>query len=607
MALRVRFQGGPDAGRVVEFDDGVEIVRFGRDARLCQVAFPESERRVSREHFAIRRVLGRYRLVTNRESPVFVDGEPGHDDQVLGSMSEIRAGVDGPRVVVEIVSESPQASTVGRIPPVAGLHTNFERLGSRVGRNRLVTLLAVALAASVGVAGFLAYRLVNRKVDEGARALARTAEAMEKVRLDTLKKIDDSQALFRGVFTRVEPSVYLVLLRLEEAGHALFVPTGTAWSIGDGRLATNAHVARGADDQGPGASLVVRSTASPPVDLEIATVTVHPGFEDFEQVLGLDAMRAFDPNVGTPLALVPACDVAVMEVAETDREKLAPPLEIAPPDIVAALGAGEPVAFMGFPAEGIVHGGVDVRRPRATSQIGIVTSMTDFFFGRAARESAQLVHMSMAVAGGASGSPIVDRQGRVVAILSAGNFVGVPGAGARVPVGGINYAQRVDLLGELLGTTDESKTDPVARRAEQWRQLAAENFRAGAESLLFILGRQIASQWSLAGTPVELRPIRDERKPLGALDEPAKVSVEAPREGHFAAIVVAENPVPIGAGLYANGAMISLAGEGTYYAALVGRASEKQRVEVHVAPSGQPAPPGTTVRIRIFEVVETGP
>lgn len=609
MALRVRFQGGPDAGRVQEFDDTVELIRFGRDSRLCQVAFPESERRVSREHFAIKRVLGRYRLVTNRESAVFIDGEPGHDDQDLGATAVIQAGAKGPRVVVECDGASEQARTIGRKVVAPGVHTSLERLDSSVSRNRLVTALAVALAVTVALAGILGYRLMSQRVDAGSLALARTVEALEKVRLETLQKIEASQALFRDVFKNVEPSVYLVLLKQEEGGNSVLSPFGTAWSIGNGRLATNAHIALGPNDVGGGgASLVVRSTATPPVDLSIAKVTAHPGYEDFEQVLGIGEMRAFDPNVGRSLSLIPACDVAVLEVAEGDREKLAPALAVAPPDALRELGPGEPVGFMGFPAEGVVHAGVDTRRPRATSQIGIVTSMTDFFFGRAEPDAAQLMHMSMAAAGGASGSPIFDRQGRVVAILSAGNFVSVPKVNPRLPVGGINYAQRADLLGELLDKIDNDKTDAVARRAEQWRRLAAENFRVGAESLLFVLGRQVASQWtSSPDAPVELRPLLEETRPLGALDQEATVSAVAPKDGGYAAIAVAEQPVPIGAGLYADSSMISIAGERRYFAVLSGRVGKNQRIEVRVAPAGDPAPPGSTVRIRVFEVNEPGP
>jgi hypothetical protein len=62
----------------------------------------------------------------------------------------------------------------------------------------------------------------------------------------------------------------------------------------------------------------------------------------------------------------------------------------------------------------------------------------------------------MGSAGGASGSPIFNSRGEVVAILSAGNIIGQVSVNAgkinviRAPSAAmVNYAQRVDILADI--------------------------------------------------------------------------------------------------------------------------------------------------------------
>jgi len=80
MALTIRFQSGPRAGQTLHFDDDVAVITFGRDASRCQVVFEPHETAVGREHCALRRILGRYRLVTNASDPVMIDNQPATDD-----------------------------------------------------------------------------------------------------------------------------------------------------------------------------------------------------------------------------------------------------------------------------------------------------------------------------------------------------------------------------------------------------------------------------------------------------------------------------------------------------------------------------------------------
>lgn len=146
---------------------------------------------------------------------------------------------------------------------------------------------------------------------------------------------------------------------------------------------------------------------------------------------------------------VPGYDVGLLETEEAAGATLSP----ATTSELESLRSGTRIAFFGFPMEGMAGGGVDPQQPVATMQSGIVTSMTDFWLAEAEFPKRLLLQHNLAGAGGASGSPIVNANGRVVGILSAGNMAGgVSGAGrvVRTPSGAmVNFGQRIDLLRDI--------------------------------------------------------------------------------------------------------------------------------------------------------------
>jgi len=72
------------------------------------------------------------------------------------------------------------------------------------------------------------------------------------------------------------------------------------------------------------------------------------------------------------------------------------------------------------------------------------------------------------VQGGASGSPLLDRRGQVIGVVSGGNLIEIDPQGTRVPTGiGVNFAQRADLVRELLAGDAEART---AEREALWQR-----------------------------------------------------------------------------------------------------------------------------------------
>jgi hypothetical protein len=102
------------------------------------------------------------------------------------------------------------------------------------------------------------------------------------------------------------------------------------------------------------------------------------------------------------------------------------------------------------------------------TKLGNITVVTDYFNVRRRPDANQLIQHDLGATGGASGSPIINAQGEVVAVLSAVNFYFLDDGSIRIPSGvGINFGQRADLVRELL---DGTAQDKLASYEEQWRE-----------------------------------------------------------------------------------------------------------------------------------------
>jgi pSer/pThr/pTyr-binding forkhead associated (FHA) protein len=218
-------------------------------------------------------------------------------------------------------------------------------------------------------------------------------------------------------------------------------PIATAWAIGPRLFATNSHVTTPvAEILRKGGSVYLVINRKPDRKLKVTKAVIHPRYAKPE--LSFEGKQA----------AVPAYDVGLLYTDE-DAPKI---LKLAPRAELERLDSGYRIGFLGFPMEGISGGGVDVHSPVATMQSGIVTSTTDFWLAQAGFEKRLLVQHNMGSAGGASGSPIFNSRGEVVAILSAGNIIGQVSVNAgkisviRAPSAAmVNYAQRVDILADI--------------------------------------------------------------------------------------------------------------------------------------------------------------
>lgn len=209
--------------------------------------------------------------------------------------------------------------------------------------------------------------------------------------------------------------------------------SATAWAVAPDLYATNAHVvAAVAKIIETGGQAQIRVNQNPNLRFPIIAAKVHPRYGDVR--LGFD--------VG--LLQIDGKAPALFAIADQDE--------------LSKLSSGYRVAYLGFPSENLFANNVKIDEPIATMQSGIITAVSDFTLGDSGFAKNQLVRHNLAAVGGASGSPIFNARGQVVAILNAGNINTQivtsddeePKLGRTPSAALVNFAQRVDLLEDIM-------------------------------------------------------------------------------------------------------------------------------------------------------------
>ena len=239
--------------------------------------------------------------------------------------------------------------------------------------------------------------------------------------------------------------------RVEEAVYAIgiYLPDGGAYVIGSGFAAyytnalwTNAHVA-----------IALRDTLNAVLHLQPIPFAVQSGTaiggDGTYVLIGFDVHPHYDGTASSP-------DVAVIDIhIEGDLPVL---LDLLPAQHAPELQVGQPIATMGFPGE--VNHPYTVA-PIATFKEGTISALRPFSLSAVpTAANTTFVQHNLDLSGGTSGSPIIDREGWVVAINNAGTetlvFDERTGQPQRVPTGNIGFGIRSDEAWRLIDYFDSS-------------------------------------------------------------------------------------------------------------------------------------------------------
>lgn len=253
----------------------------------------------------------------------------------------------------------------------------------------------------------------------------------------------DTDARMAAAAKELEQGVGLVVLVVPgEDGNISPRPMATCWAVDEHLMVTNAHVVESVRKcLEHDLDAYVAINRRPDLRLRIVDAWAHPRYGETRRNISGDSSLDFTYDVG--LLRIEGEAPATCPVAdEAELHRIA---------------SGYRVAYLGFPQEGLAGGGLDIHSPVANMQSGIVTAVSDFWQGDAGAEGNVLIRHNLGATGGSSGSPLFNANGEVVGILNGGNItaqvvLAADGKAtvARAPSAAmINFAQRVDLLGEI--------------------------------------------------------------------------------------------------------------------------------------------------------------
>jgi hypothetical protein len=470
----IRHRTGPLAGREKTLDPVAERITIGRDPETCEVVYPADFTQVARRHFAIvRRPSGAWTLDPFGTPYVAINGTPAVAGQALESGDVVELGKPG-GASFEFFAGGKNITSV--LPATEAQH-KMENPYRAVGRTRQLVLVALAVGV-VGIAASMAYSFYQgRGAARLDKAIADLSESQRKAAADSIGP---------AVRERLLQASHLMMV-VNAAGQ--FMGGGTGFPIGPDVFGTNAHVAEMFNELKDGQKMLVRAPGANGKTYEVVSISLHPGFSQFKRYLQEDplyvttsrnCLECRPVELGGSLAY----DVALVRVKPGSN--IGPPLEIASRADLEAIAPGLAVGLAGYPMESVQGREVMGFGASPNLRTGMVSSVTDMFNMPGESAHRHLLAHNIPITGGNSGSPMVNADGKLVALLNSANMFRNQD-GARMPHGAIiNYGQRADLLRDLL----EGRAEAAMREAELYWAKQTANFARGSEYLMPWLAEQ---------------------------------------------------------------------------------------------------------------------
>lgn len=589
--LRVVILSGYASPKTLEFEESQQEIRIGRAAEAEVRLDPARDVACSRSVHArlVRGKAGAWELECVHGSGV---GIVGPSDRVVRRLAEgetapvaegltFEVGVNGPRINAADPSAPLPVTNIKRSSGAPLPHVPADVVGKARSSARWMRIGApVGLLALIGIA--IGVAVVNRASHERDvsqdDSIRETRQATEEVRQKValheasleetraaLGQARDAISEVRALAEQTKEQVAGIAEEIErdfattlqEARRSValvgivdaqddFTMVGTAWVVEPTRLATNAHVALGlaeqlkflgADGTSQGLRMVARVPGASSRDVEIVGTQVHPGHAEFEEFMAQHIVdfhkRMFARQAaGDQVEFVQfgvAYDVALLDLSTS----IGPALVLADEVELRALGPGQEIAYIGFPSENVLDSRVNTP---PSVHVGRLTNLTNVFSQAGPFEESLLLHHSLPTVGGASGSPIFNRGGHVVGLVSHGSaqFVKTAtGDPARVMVG-FNFGQRVNTLGELRDGS-AFREDQRAARAASWTRDLAEikpvvpEERATMRANLAAYYRsQAVREWNVDLRSASLTPVQVVQGPVGANTQVASAQFTLP-------------------------------------------------------------------------------
>jgi hypothetical protein len=586
LMLTIRHRSGPLAGKEEQptCRQSDRIV-FGRDPDACDVVYPPDTRIVARRHFAL--VLapsGDWTIQLFGTPFVAVNGEPADPEEAVCHGAVVELGHrGGPSFEVSVPNETTGADLGLTLTQekVEGAHAAADHAERSARRARRLGLAGVVVAL-LGMAAGGAYWYIREQSD---RAFQDKLQALNELQARLA-----AETIPRSHRDALAKAAFLVVQR-DSSGRERGV--ASAFPISADMLATAGHVAAELDDLAKrNIEVVVRS---PGIGAERKTWKVvwhevHPAYEPLDEYLTKDPLvmpstsSASDPSGLRFLSSGNGYDVGLFRV---EGPPLTPILELATAEEVLKLSAGDPLAYAGYPQQDIAGAELLVLSANPEVRTGSVTALTDLFSMPTDPPHQQLIHHNMGTTVGTSGSPVISTSGRVVAIHNRSSYMRLPD-GKQVPSGAlINYAQRVDLLKDVVSGEADQKLDAERRYWDEQTKALKRGFDAISAHLLDKL-KPSRGAVAEVRSKEEFEFEEDDRKTVRGKDKSEIVTrrqvhtVKLKQREQHVFLAYGKEQAKLGLYLFVSGKPVTQVEPNSWYPIIAYTAPRDMSVELHV-------------------------
>jgi len=284
----------------------------------------------------------------------------------------------------------------------------------------------------------------------------------------------DSLTMLVEAAEKHKSAVGVVVVTVELKNGAKYSdPIGTAWAFSENKFATNGHVAIGLKGYYKGLvikiltedakqngyqSLEAYWKSLTPAKQKAVYQNAYQRFINMLKDVRVDIIINSSHKKSYTVTQVQAHkdygvqgtsfnpDVAVLTIDGKHDNYF----KIADKETLENLKPGTPIAFLGFPMENLEKGNINIDNPIASMQTGNIVAVSDFDMKDAGKGGNFLLRHNLPATGGASGSPIFNVNGEVIALLYAGNIIGQVSSNGNITrapsAAQINFGVRVDLI-----------------------------------------------------------------------------------------------------------------------------------------------------------------
>lgn len=452
MTITVHAQLGPEESGELLYEGSLDTpVTFGRAPDNTHVLVSPS---VGSYHLALTKRDGRVVLEIVDRQPVYAVGPTEHPPRLTGQ--HVLFGDGSRRIELDLgypirgVTDTKGALRLviqdrgsGRPPrhPDRSAREREDRRSTRRERNRNLVVLLFTIVGSVTLLGcgtgfgfvYLSagQEALQQRLDEAEEQAEKRGERIESLVERNLAVVREAvTADFVSPPARVEGAADSVWLAGVVDRLGTFEGLGTAWILTDGsrnRIVTNAHVLEALMERSSGRAVIRlgdREVALAPLDQAL----VHPGYRTLQDYR-LDEGRRHWTN---------PYDVALLDPADVGAD-LSPALFVAPTPTLEGLDVDEDVHSFGYPSENIAQSQPHLDQPAPLFDRGYIAQVADATrLSYAAPARRHVLVVKLPAIGGASGSPVLSRDGEVVGMLYGSDKIGVDERSVRTS-GGQRY------------------------------------------------------------------------------------------------------------------------------------------------------------------------